>query len=470
MKGSLHTDELMAEVVSAKNGLRTERRMSHVFVMDVPAYDRMLFVTDAGINIEPSLDEKADILRNAIDLARALGVEQPKVAILSAVETVNPDIRSTLDAAALCKMADRDQITGGILDGPLAFDNAISEYAARTKSIRSPVAGARTSCWFRHRGRQHAGEAAAIFRGCRQRRDRARGAGAGRLDQPRRQRPHAGRVGGRGQAAGAFPPRRPGPAVMTGGSRAILVLNAGSSSIKFCVFALEGGGLLRDLQGQISGPDDRCRISSPGVATHSSPERRFESGPMSMWRDWRCCSSACARARGTAARRIGHRVVHGGLEFMAPTQVDDAVLARLDRYVPLAPLHQPHNLAAIRAPARACAGSARGGLLRHGVSSHDSGGRAVFALPPRFAEAGVRRYGFHGLSYEYVASVLPRIDARAAGGSHDRVPPWQRFEHVRAAGGRSVATTMGFTAVEGLPMGTRCGSLDPGWSCSCWTR
>ena len=141
MKGSLHTDEIMAEIVSSHGGLRTERRVSHAFVMDVPAYDRMLFVTDAAINIEPSLYEKADILRNVIDLARALGVEMPKVAILSAVETVNPDIRSTLDAAALCKMADRGQITGALLDGPLAFDNAISERAARTKRIQSAVAG-----------------------------------------------------------------------------------------------------------------------------------------------------------------------------------------------------------------------------------------------------------------------------------------------------------------------------------------
>lgn len=141
MKGSLHTDELMGAVVAAKDGLRTDRRVSHVFVMDVPAYDRMLLVTDAAINISPTLAEKADILRNAIDLAIALGVETPKVAILSAVETVNPDIRSTIDAAALCKMADRGQIRGGLLDGPLAFDNAISELAARTKEIRSPVAG-----------------------------------------------------------------------------------------------------------------------------------------------------------------------------------------------------------------------------------------------------------------------------------------------------------------------------------------
>jgi phosphotransacetylase len=131
----------MQEVVASQTGLRTERRVSHVFVMDVPAYDRMLFVTDAAINIDPSLSEKADIVRNAIDLARALGVDEPKVAILSAVETVQPGLRSTLDAAALCKMADRGQITGAVLDGPLAFDNAISEQAARAKKIRSPVAG-----------------------------------------------------------------------------------------------------------------------------------------------------------------------------------------------------------------------------------------------------------------------------------------------------------------------------------------
>ena len=141
MKGSLHTDEIMQAVVSSQGGLRTDRRVSHVFVMDVPAYDRILFVTDAAINIEPSLKEKADIAQNAIDLAHNLGLERPKVAILSAVEMVNPDIASTIDAAALCKMADRGQIRGGILDGPLAFDNAISEVAARTKRIESPVAG-----------------------------------------------------------------------------------------------------------------------------------------------------------------------------------------------------------------------------------------------------------------------------------------------------------------------------------------
>ena len=141
LKGSLHTDELMAEVVRADTGLRTERRVSHVFVLDVPHYPKPLFVTDAAINIAPDLDTKRDIVQNAIDLCHALGLARPKVAILSAVEIVNPKIASTVEAAALCKMADRGQITGGILDGPLAFDNAVSADAARTKAIDSPVAG-----------------------------------------------------------------------------------------------------------------------------------------------------------------------------------------------------------------------------------------------------------------------------------------------------------------------------------------
>jgi phosphate acetyltransferase len=141
MKGSLHTDELMGAVVPSGAGMRTKRRISHVFIMEVPAYPRMLLVTDAAINIAPGLEEKVDIVQNAIDLAHVLGIEQPKVALLSAVETVTSKMPSTLEAAALCKMADRGQITGALLDGPLAFDNAISEEAARAKKIVSPVAG-----------------------------------------------------------------------------------------------------------------------------------------------------------------------------------------------------------------------------------------------------------------------------------------------------------------------------------------
>jgi phosphate acetyltransferase/phosphate butyryltransferase len=141
MKGSLHTDELLGAVVSSTTGLRGPSRISHAFVMSVPTYYKPLIITDAAINIAPGLEEKRDIVQNAIDLAHALGRSQPKVAILSAVETVTTKIPSTIDAAALCKMADRGQITGGLLDGPLAMDNAISPEAAKTKGISSPVAG-----------------------------------------------------------------------------------------------------------------------------------------------------------------------------------------------------------------------------------------------------------------------------------------------------------------------------------------
>lgn len=141
MKGSLHTDELLAAVVAHDSGLRTARRVSHVFIMDVPTYHKVLLVTDAAINIAPTLEDKVDICQNAIDLAHALEVERPKVAILAAVETVTSKMPATIDAAALCKMAERGQIRGALLDGPLAFDSAISREAARTKSIESEVAG-----------------------------------------------------------------------------------------------------------------------------------------------------------------------------------------------------------------------------------------------------------------------------------------------------------------------------------------
>jgi len=141
MKGSLHTDELMGAVVGRDIGLRTARRISHCFIMDVPGHPDALIITDAAVNIAPTLKEKVDIVQNAIDLARDLGMPEVRVAILSAMETVNPDVPSTLEAAALCKMADRKQITGALLDGPLALDNAISLEAAQIKKIDSPVAG-----------------------------------------------------------------------------------------------------------------------------------------------------------------------------------------------------------------------------------------------------------------------------------------------------------------------------------------
>ena len=141
MKGSLHTDELLGAVVARESGLRTGRRISHVFIMDVPTYHKVLIVTDGAINIAPTLDDKVDICQNAIDLAISLGVKPPKVALLAAVETVTSKMPATIDAAALCKMAERGQIKGALLDGPLAFDNAINRDAARTKGIKSDVAG-----------------------------------------------------------------------------------------------------------------------------------------------------------------------------------------------------------------------------------------------------------------------------------------------------------------------------------------
>jgi len=141
MKGSLHTDELMVEVVRRDTGLRTSRRVSHCFVMDVPGHEQPLIISDAAVNIAPTLEEKADILQNAIDLAHALRAKEVRVAILSAMETVNPKVPSTVEAAALCKMVDRHQVTGALVDGPLALDNAINLEAARIKKIDSPVAG-----------------------------------------------------------------------------------------------------------------------------------------------------------------------------------------------------------------------------------------------------------------------------------------------------------------------------------------
>jgi len=141
MKGSLHSDEILAAVIAKETGLRTGRRLSHAFLMDVPTYHKVLIVTDGAINIAPTLEDKVHIVQNAIDLARSFGVERPKVAILAAVESVNSKMPATLDAAALCKMADRGQIKGGVLDGPLAFDNAISREAADIKKIKSEVAG-----------------------------------------------------------------------------------------------------------------------------------------------------------------------------------------------------------------------------------------------------------------------------------------------------------------------------------------
>ena len=247
MKGSLHTDELMHEVVAKDTGLTTARRISHVFVMDVPAYPRVLFLTDAAINISPDLEDKRDIVQNAIDLAQVLGIETPKVAILSTVETVTPKLRSTIEAAALCKMADREQITGGVVDGPLAFDNAVSEEAARTRGS-SPRWPAGPTSWSFPTSRPATCSSNnwSTWPG-RRARASCSAQGADRADQPRGQAAEPDRV------LRDRPPAGTPQEGHRGMTKVILVLNAGSSSVKFFMFSVGDGGLLPLFRGEFEG-------------------------------------------------------------------------------------------------------------------------------------------------------------------------------------------------------------------------
>jgi acetate kinase len=247
-----------------------------------------------------------------------------------------------------------------------------------------------------------------------------------------------------------------------GAGSAILVLNAGSSSIKFCLFRLQQGRAVRDLRGQVSGLGTAPRFSSRHEDGRAV-DRSLGDQPMSHAAALDHLLAAVQDGLdGARIVGVGHRVVHGGLEFMAPTAVDAALLERLDRYVPLAPLHQPHNLAAIRALLQRLPGVPE--VACFDTAFHRSVPEVAqrFALPPRFAAAGVRRYGFHGLSYEYIASQLPQVDPRAAQGRTVVFHLGNGASMCAMLAGCSVATTMGFTAVDGLPMGTRCGALDPG--------
>jgi acetate kinase len=246
------------------------------------------------------------------------------------------------------------------------------------------------------------------------------------------------------------------------GGEAIVVLNAGSSSIKFSTFRRDARGLARELRGQVAGIGTAPRITARRGADVVVDRGLDESASNHAGALGVLLDVLRAELRGEAIVGVGHRVVHGGLEFMAPTRVDDAVLERLQRYVPLAPLHQPHNLAAIRLMLERLPGVPEVACFDTAFHRTIPEVAQLFALPPRFAEAGIRRYGFHGLSYEYVASVLPALDARAAAGRTVVFHLGNGSSMCALAGGRSVATTMGFTAVDGLPMGTRTGAMDPG--------
>jgi acetate kinase len=242
----------------------------------------------------------------------------------------------------------------------------------------------------------------------------------------------------------------------------VLVLNAGSSSIKFCVFGRSGTVLERRLRGQISGigtaPHLFARSGADAVADRPvGDDARSHADALGILLDF-----LRGELQGSRIVGVGHRVVHGGLEFMAPTRLDVETLSRLERYIPLAPLHQPHNLAAIRLMLQQLPGVPEVACFDTAFHRTVPEVAQLFALPARFAEAGVRRYGFHGLSYEYVASVLPELDRQAAAGRTVVFHLGNGASMCAMQACRSVATTMGFTAVEGLPMGTRCGSLDPG--------
>ncbi len=249
---------------------------------------------------------------------------------------------------------------------------------------------------------------------------------------------------------------------MTGSADAIVVLNAGSSSIKFCTFRRAGQRLERELRGQVSGLGTVPRLTAkrggaPIADRPLSPEGVDHAEALGILLEF-----VRAELHGEVIAGVGHRVVHGGLEFMEPTHVDAAILERLERYVPLAPLHQPHNLAAIRLMLERLPGVPEIACFDTAFHRTVPEVAQLFALPARFAAAGVRRYGFHGLSYEYVSSVLPSLDERAATGRTVVFHLGNGASMAALQGGCSIGTTMGFTAIEGLPMGTRTGSLDPG--------
>ena len=366
MKGSLHTDELMREVTASATGLRTERRISHVFIMDVPGHPETLFITDAAINIFPDLDTKRDIVQNAIDLWTGIGLGTPRVAILSAVETVTTKIPSTIEAAALCKMAERGQITGGLLDGPLAFDNAIDPEAARIKGIGGPVAGhgqilvvpdleagnmlAKNLTFLAH------ADAAGIVLGAR-----VPIVLTSRADSVRT------RLASCAVAALYANARRPDGRRARPDADAILVVNAGSSSLKFQLFDVVDGAPQRRIRGQIDGIGvrPRLRATDAGGATLVDRELFADGDPRPARPRSRRRAPGSRTLDGVELDAIGHRVVHGGPDFDRPVLIDDAILDRLARYQSLAPLHQPNNLAPIRLAMEIAPGGAAGRLLRH---------------------------------------------------------------------------------------------------------
>ena len=437
-----------------------------MFIMDVPTYSETLFITDAAINIFPDLDAKRDIVQNAIDLFTAVGLGKPRVAILSAVETVTTKIPSTIDAAALCKMADRGQITGAILDGPLAFDNAIDPEAARIKGIHS--AGCRQGAdpgRARSRGRQHARQKSRL--------PGKSGLGGSSAGCTRAHRPDVAR-GLRAQPHGVVRRRR---ALRRGTSgirkRSTGVISDGRASRRQCrLFKRQIPDIWTSREWRSTAADQR----SGGWNRHSAAVARRDGRWIAAYRQIvraarnRRCSRCDCRARpiGCEKRRRSSWSRSAIASFMAVRNT----INRLSSIVTcscgwsdtmsLAPLHQPNNLAPIRSLL-----ASRPELLQ--VACFDTAFHRThsavadhYAIPERFYREGVRRYGFHGLSYEYVVGRLREVAPDVANGRVIIAHLGSGASMCALSEGRSIESTMGFTALDGLPMGTRPGQIDPG--------
>ena len=456
----------MAEVVRHDAGLRTGRRISHCFVMDVPAHADPLIVTDAAINIAPTLEEKVDILQNAIDLAHALAFPQVRVAILSAMETVNPKVPSTLEAAALCKMVDRRQITGALVDGPLALDNAIDPEAARIKQIDSPVAGHANVLMVPdlEAGNMLAkslsflagADAAGIVLGARvpiiltSRADslitRLASCAVAMLvaNGQREAAAHAG----------------------DGMADVILVLNAGSSSIKFSAFDVQGDTLGLIVHGQVDGLYTAAAHFS-AVDHHGEHHEQQWAGVETFGHHE---GRADRRVPGGSPGRASSRGGGPSRRAWRPTLQRPGARHARDR----GRAGQAHAARAVASTAQPDAdshprnGAARhraGGLLRHGIPPHAARGDPGVRAARVDHQPGRAPLWIPRASYEYIASVLPDVAPQAARGRTVVAHLGNGASMCALVAGKSVASTMGFTAVDGLPMGTRCGNLDRA-SCS----
>ena len=477
MKGSLHTDELMGAVVKRDTGLRTARRISHCFVMDVPAYAgdadhhrrRGQHRADAGGQgrHRPERDRPR---------ARAAASPEVRVAILSAMETVNPKVPSTIEAARAVqdgRPRPDHRRASSTARWRSTTRSASSRRRSRRSTRRSPAAPTCWSCPDLEAGNMLAkslsflagADAAGIVLGARvpiiltSRAD-------SRDDAARLLRDR-----GAGRAArGARRPPRPWrePAIVTTDmADAIAVLNAGSSSIKFSLFAdARRTSSTLVARGQVEG-----LYTSPRFVAKDGARRRHRREVVGRGRQAR------PRRRARAPGRVPARARSPGTGWSASATASctagsstrsrcasTPTSSRRSRsYVPLAPLHQPHNLAPIRLLLERRPRAAAGRVLRHRVPPRRSRrSRRRSRCRKAITDRGVRRYGFHGLSYEYIAQVLPQYDARAAAGKTVVLHLGNGASMCAIAGGRSVASTMGFTAVDGLPMGTRCGNLDPG--------